>query len=153
MTGKLIVLVGIPGSGKSTWANRVLHGVEVVSSDKIREEMGDVYDQSHNGQVFNIFHARIAWSLCWGKTVVADSTALGADARKQLRSVAKLFGADAHLIYFSNIEAACSRNLKRDRVVPKEAMEWMLDKYENFKLALPQEKSEWATVTEIKNFT
>jgi predicted kinase len=154
VSGKLIVLAAIPGSGKTTWAEQLLApNAEIVSSDAIREEMGDVYDQSRNGQVFNIFHARISWFLCYGKTVVADSTALTADARKQLRSVADLYGAERHLVYFSNVGAACSRNMKRERVVPAEAMERMLDKYENFLLALPQEKEHWDTITEIKSFT
>lgn len=147
----LYILCGIPGCGKSTWAHKVKPGTPVVSSDAIREEMGNVNDQSRNGEVFEQFHARIGYLLAAGADVVADSTALDTSARAKLRGVAATHRANVHLIYFSNLTQAVMRNRQRERQVPEDVMQRMGDKYETFKLALPQEAREYASITEIRS--
>lgn len=152
----LTILCGIPGCGKSTWAKTFLSNKEIFSSDEIRATLGDVNDQSQNNLVFSIFHAFIATSLGFGKDVVADSTALDARARRKLRAVAEAVaenqGSSVHLVYFSNCDQAVRRNLQRERVVPDEAMRRMLDKYELFRVVLPNEASLYETITEIRSF-
>ena len=73
---KFIMLAGLPGSGKSTYAEELVRkeGFVVHSSDKIREELGDVNDQSKNEQVFTILHKRIKEDLRSGKNVIYDAT-------------------------------------------------------------------------------
>ena len=45
----MIMMCGLPGSGKSTYAEKLEEeGYIIHSSDKIREELGDVNDQSKN---------------------------------------------------------------------------------------------------------
>ena len=153
MSAKLTILVGIPGCGKSTYA-RTHYGLDdwVVSSDRIRAELGDVNDQSKNEEVFRLFHAEIGALLIARKSVIADSTALDGFARKTLRKIGKECGAEVHLVYFSNIAAAARRNQERERVVPAKAMDRMLAKYEVFKLDLPRESVEYDTITEIRSF-
>ena len=60
---ELIMLVGLPASGKSTWAKEYseTHPDYIVhSSDKLREEMyGDNYDDADNSKVFEELHRRI----------------------------------------------------------------------------------------------
>lgn len=147
----LYILCGIPGCGKSTWAREVMPRVPVVSSDSIREEMGDVNDQTRNQSVFDQFHARVGYLLAAGSDVVADSTALDTQARARLRTVARNHRADVHLVYFSNLTQAVMRNRKRDRQVPEDVMQRMGDKYENFMLVLPQEAREYKSITEIRS--
>jgi predicted kinase len=147
----LYVLCGIPGCGKSSWARNLMPRVPVVSSDSIREEMGDVNDQTRNSAVFDQFHARIGYLLSTGMDVVADSTALDTMARERLRTVAKNHRADVHLIYFSNLTQAVMRNRQRERQVPEDVMQRMGDKYENFMLRLPQEAREYKSITEIRS--
>ena len=56
----LYIMVGIPGSGKSTFIER--HKKEddiVISTDEIRKELGDVSDQSKNAKVFEIAYDRL----------------------------------------------------------------------------------------------
>jgi predicted kinase len=148
---RLTILAGIPGSGKSTWAKNFLPDAHYVSSDDIREQLGDVYDQTRNGEVFSIFHADIAVALAQGKDVVADSTALDARARSRLTAIAFVHGASTHLILFSNINPAVKRNQQRERVVPQDAMERMLDKFEKTLLVLPQEQSFYDAMTVISD--
>ena len=57
---KFIMLVGLPASGKSTWAENYKkehtdEEVYILSSDKIREcVLGDVGNQDYNSLVFDI---------------------------------------------------------------------------------------------------
>ena len=57
------MLMGLPGSGKSTFANEVVTADSLtsvlISSDSLREELfGDVNDQTHNTEVFEEMHRR-----------------------------------------------------------------------------------------------
>ena len=64
---KLIFLIGLPSGGKSSYCEsyKVLNpDAVIVSSDAIREEVfGDVNDQSHNQEVFNIVEKRCREAL------------------------------------------------------------------------------------------
>lgn len=151
---RLVILVGIPGCGKSTWAEHMFdpHYSVTVSSDRIRAELSDVNDQTRNSEVFDLFHQRIAIALEDGETVIADSTALDARARRNLLDVASQVGVDGvHLVYFSNCDQAVMRNSRRERKVPEDVMVRMLDKYEYFKVVLPQEAHQYTSVTEIRS--
>lgn len=51
---KLYMMIGLPGSGKSTIAKELSKSEDtvIVSSDEIRKELGDINDQSQNNKVF-----------------------------------------------------------------------------------------------------
>lgn len=67
----LYMMVGLPGSGKSYFAENALIGVTVHSSDKIREEiLGDITDQSRQELVFQTLHNRVLADLIHGKDTV-----------------------------------------------------------------------------------
>ena len=71
----LYMMVGLPGSGKSYFAENALIGVTVHSSDKIREEiLGDITDQSRQELVFQTLHNRVLADLIHGKDTVYDAT-------------------------------------------------------------------------------
>ena len=57
---EFIMLVGLPASGKSTYAEKLRKkGFHIHSSDKIREELtGDVNSQDKNMNVFQELHKR-----------------------------------------------------------------------------------------------
>lgn len=151
---RLFITVGIPGTGKSTWASTYLKDAKVVSSDAIREELsGDATDQTKNGQVFNVFHQRIGEGLAQDLDVVADSTALDRFARENILAVAAIFKCEIHLIVFSNVEQAAVRNAARERVVPQDVMIKMLGKFEKFKSDLPAESRLYTSVTEIRSLS
>ena len=125
--------VGMPGSGKSHWAethkdelNAVVH-----SSDSIREELGDVNDQSKNEEVFKILHQRIKDDLRAGKNVVYDATNLNRKRRIAfLENELKDIPCEKICILFATPYEIClSNNFARDRQVPEEVMERM---YKNF---------------------
>lgn len=75
-TPKFIMMCGLPGSGKSTYATKLAeaHDATIFSSDALREEMfGDVNDQGHNQAVFAELHKRIKSCLTSRKNAVYDA--------------------------------------------------------------------------------
>jgi len=79
---KLVMLTGLPGSGKSMYAEKLtLEGYIIHSSDEVRKEFGDINDQSKNVEVFSILYKRVKNDLRNGFNVCIDSTNLN---RKRL---------------------------------------------------------------------
>ena len=76
--GILIVLVGPPGSGKSTIAKSIKEqymNFEIICPDDIRKEItGDPKDQTKNTEVFNKVYSRLSYFLNEGYNVVYDAT-------------------------------------------------------------------------------
>jgi predicted kinase len=121
---RLIIPVGLPGCGKSSFA--VNFGIPVVSTDQIRaEEFGDVNDMSNNDAVFELYHARIEEGLFeegLDATVYADATNLRDFARRKLLDIAYRMGAESHVLLFTNTQQAVIRNTQRERRVPDDVM-------------------------------
>lgn len=69
------MMTGLPGSGKSWYAENELPNTVIHSSDAIRDELlGDVSDQNHQELVFQTLHDRVLSDLRAGKDVVYDAT-------------------------------------------------------------------------------
>ncbi|MGM9795755.1 MAG: AAA family ATPase, partial [Candidatus Aphodosoma sp.] len=116
---KCIMLIGLPGAGKSYWSKKYIQknpDTILVSSDSIREEVfGDVNDQSHNGEVFNIVHQRVVAAIKNGRDVVLDATNLSRKRRIGfLKSIPDCL-AEA-IVFAIPFEFCCKRNAARDRV-------------------------------------
>ncbi len=135
----LVVLMGIPGSGKSSFVQEQLEVCDsmdwdrpvVVSTDKIRLELtGDAENQTRNGEVFRLAHHRTVTALLLGYDVMFDATNVTASARKDLLDIAKDAEADTTLMVLRvPFEECLRRNGDRDRVVPLDIMVKMLVKY------------------------
>jgi len=84
---KLIMMIGVPGSGKSTWVQNNKSETDIlVSRDAIRFAMlkeGEDYF-AHESEGFNEFVWQIANALAEDKTVIADATHLNKNARKKV---------------------------------------------------------------------
>lgn len=150
---KFILMCGIPGSGKSTYAERLAaeENFVVHSSDKIREELGDINDQSRNEEVFKLLHKRIKTDLSNGKNVCYDATNLNRRKRMAfLREIRKIPCKKICVLVATPIEVCLALNFSRDRQVPEEVMSRM---YKNFqmpstsegfnKVIIHYEKEEW----------
>lgn len=129
---KLIFLVGLPGSGKSTYAEELAkEGFIIHSSDKIREELGDVNDQSKNEEVFVTLHRRIKEDLRNGKNVCMDSTGLNRKKRVAfLRELKRIPCEKVCILIATPFEICKAQNSKRDRVVPEEVLERMIRSFQ-----------------------
>lgn len=86
--GTLIILSGIPGSGKSTWAQRYKNekSAMIVSRDKIRFKLLKPSESyfSHEKETKQQFYTQIRQGLACGKTVIADATHLNFKSRYEL---------------------------------------------------------------------
>ena len=156
MNGKLIVLVGMPGSGKTTFAKNVLEDEDVViiSSDEIRLRLtGDESDQSQNDEVFRIYYREIRNYLLDGRNVVADSTNLRRQDRERLRQIAKDAASETHLIIFNNGIQATIRNSQRERKVPDHTVLRMAERLQSTLEGMTDEMviNEYNSVTYISS--
>ncbi len=91
--GTLIVMIGIPASGKSTFAQKYVKNDEIiVSRDEIRFSLLKKEDDyfSKENEVFKEFTKRITYFLSLGKTVYADATHLNPASRRKLFSAIKV---------------------------------------------------------------
>lgn len=134
MTAELIVLMGIPGCGKSTWAKEHVRETDAVyvSTDDIREELtGDATRQDANDDVFSLAHQRVASALVAGCRVVFDSTAVTVAARGNMLAIAHAANDTVtKLVVFATPFMLCmQRNEKRERVVPDHVMDKMNIRY------------------------
>ena len=131
---KLIALMGIPASGKSTVVGQ-MQG-EIICPDDIRRELtGDRGDQSRNEHVFQLAHARLL--NCLGDVddtyddVIFDATNVTASARNALLDIADHCGATKRLIVMrTDFEECKTRNAYRTQhQVPEHVMDRMHERF------------------------
>ena len=154
MTKEIIMMMGIPGSGKSTYIqNHLMSETTIVlSSDEIREELyGDVSNQNHNDEVFKLLYSRINMYLNNENVerIVFDATNINKKRRinfiKYIKSIATV-PLDINCIYMAVPFATCvERNSKRDRVVPIEVLERM-----HLQLSIPTLDENFDTITFVR---
>lgn len=144
------MLVGMPGSGKSTWARTFFDPWCIVSSDAIRAEKwpGEDYQDERNEETFAEFFRRVGEMLEEGKTVVADTTGLWQSFRWKISDLGDYYDAEKHLVFFNNPDQALRRNASRsDKTrVPPEAMDRMLEKYRDARDAILDERYTSTTI-------
>jgi protein phosphatase len=86
----VVALVGVSGSGKSTFAARHFAPSEVVSSDFCRLLVSDdENDQSATAAAFEVLHTIAAKRLEAGRLVVVDATSVRPEDRKPLVELAR----------------------------------------------------------------
>jgi predicted kinase len=136
MSRNFHLMVGIVGSGKSTYAKNlaVATNATLISSDDIRLEVcGDMTDQSKNGLIFTkIIPERIALGLAAGH-VIYDATNYSRKARKDVCKQARELGAKviAHVLQTPFEECYRRNAARRERVVPEFVLDKMVAGYED----------------------
>jgi polynucleotide kinase-phosphatase len=81
----LVLLVGISGSGKSTFARRHFRSTQVISSDFCRGLVADdENDQSSTPDAFDVLHYIVGTRLRRGLLTVVDATNVQGEHRRQL---------------------------------------------------------------------
>ncbi|WP_254069962.1 AAA family ATPase [Pimelobacter simplex] len=86
----LVVLVGVSGSGKSTFAREHFKATEVVSSDFCRGLVADdENDQDATPDAFDVLHYIAGTRLRRGLLTVVDATNVQQSAREELVRLAR----------------------------------------------------------------
>src|SRR5579864_1431335 len=118
---ELTLLVGCPGSGKTTYRNTLTNS-NVISMDDERQRLcGTPNDMSRNQEVFNNCFRELNKNMKAGENVVWDATSYSRKARKPLLESARNHGAKVNLIYWDlAIETLLKRNAEREKVVPED---------------------------------
>ena len=115
-----MVLVGVSGSGKSTWAARHFAANQIVSSDALRATVGlHGRDQRASKDAFAVLDQIVDVRLRRGLTTVVDSTGLERERRAAWLAMARRRDRPAHLVVLDVPEReARSRNKGRGDPVP-----------------------------------
>jgi predicted kinase len=127
--GYVVLAIGLPGSGKTTWFRR--RGVTPLSSDLLRNILfDDVEEQRYQGLVFStlrsLLRARLIARMPWN---YVDATNLSIHERRQWIKMAKSFGFEVQAVFFDvPLDVCLERNSKRDRSVSEDIMRKMAEK-------------------------
>lgn len=111
----LVVLVGISGSGKSTFAKRLFKETEILSSDRCRAIVSDnENDQAATNDAFELLHYIAGKRLKNGLLTVVDATNIQSEARRPLVQLAREYHCLPVAIVLDVPEKECQeRNDKR----------------------------------------
>ena len=137
---KLIILCGLPGSGKSFYAEQFkavddaigAGAIVIHSSDTIREELfGNAGSQEDNGRVFELMRKRTQEDLKAGKTVIYDATNITRKARKSAIACAHPTNDTVECdIVWAEPEECIRRDSLRDRKVGPAVIDKMLRRWQ-----------------------
>lgn len=115
---KLIMMIGVPGSGKSTYIKNNFPDIIPVSRDAIRFELldergGDYFD--YEDEVFDKFIAQIIGGLVGEDITIADATHLNKKSRARVLDKVREFADEIEAVWIDvPIETAFSQNHKRE---------------------------------------
>lgn len=131
---KLIMLVGLPGSGKSVLAKQIskTENADIFSSDQIREELcNNVNEQKLNNEVFQILHKRIKENLSKGNNSIYDATNISYKRRKDfLSQLNKINCYKKCIVVATPFEICQMQNNNRERIVPDYVINNMYKKFD-----------------------
>lgn len=123
---RIVVLVGLPGSGKSSYLKRI--GVGGLSSDALRKCLADdETDQTIHDRVFETLRYLLRQRLSLGRPVTyIDATNLTAAERSPYLGIGRSYGCEVEALFFDvPLEICRERNAQRHRVVPDEVLDRM----------------------------
>lgn len=138
----LVVLIGVTGSGKSTFAREHFRSTEVVSSDICRGIVSDdENDQAATPAAFELLHFIVGQRLRAGRLTVVDATNVQPEARRQLVAVAREHDVLPVAIVLDVAESVCAeRNQARaDRVFGRDVIRRQHDQLRRGRRGLSRE--------------
>ncbi len=127
--GTVILAIGLPGSGKSSWFKR--NKITPLSSDLLRALLfDDPTEQRFQDLIFSNLRSMLKARLIARRPLnYVDATNLTPQERQGWIKLAKDYGYEVQAVLFDvPLEVCLARNQRRDRVVPEEAMRRMAGK-------------------------
>ena len=130
---EVILMSGLPGAGKDTWIRDHAPDLPVISLDDIRGEL-EAKSTGHQGAVVQRAKERARECLrpkSGTPAFVWNATNLSRDMRSQLIDLFVPYGARVRIVYVeAPYDQLFERNALRERKVPAQAIERMLDRWE-----------------------
>jgi predicted kinase len=127
--GTVILAIGLPGSGKSSWFKR--NNITPLSSDLLRTLLfDDATEQRFQDLVFSNLRSMLKARLIARRPLnYVDATNLTPQERHSWIKLAKDLGYEVQAVYFDvPVEVCLERNLKRERKVEEDVMRRMAAK-------------------------
>jgi predicted kinase len=127
--GVVVLAIGLPGSGKSSWFKR--HNLAPLSSDVVRQLLfDDVREQRFQDLVFSNLRSMLKARLIAKRPMnYVDATNLTPQERQHWIKLAKDYQYEVHAVFFDvPLEVCIERHQRRDRVVPEDVMRRMAAK-------------------------
>jgi protein phosphatase len=122
----LVLLIGVSGSGKSTFARQHFAPTEIVSSDHCRALIcDDENNQAVNQAAFELVHLIAAKRLAQRKLTVIDATNVQPEARRFFLTLAAAEQVPSVAIVLQvAMETALAQNAQRQhRIVPQDIIQ------------------------------
>lgn len=142
-----VMLVGVAGSGKSTYAKERQKEIDrciVLSSDAIRGELyGDESIQRNPAKVFQIMERRALDAARMGMSVIYDATNLSSRRRKHMVKQMSALGCTTEcVICVASRDLCVERQTMRERKVPADVIDRQIRQFE-----VPTKMEGWDKIT------
>lgn len=126
--GEVVLLSGLPGTGKDTYIREHLSGLPVISLDEIRKEH-KIKPTGRQDVAIQIAKERAKEYLRRKQPFVWNATNITWDIRQKQISLFERYGASVRIIYLeTDWKTQMERNKGRDAFVPDKVIEKMLAK-------------------------
>lgn len=126
--GEVVLMSGLPGTGKDTYIHEHLGELPMISLDNIRREKR-ISPKAEQGYVANIAREQAKEYLRRQQPFVWNATNITLQMREQLVSLFETYHARVRIIYLeTDWQTLLQRNASRTEVVPTTAIEQMLQK-------------------------
>ncbi len=155
---KLIMTKGLPASGKSTWAkDQVFKSggrIKRINKDDLREMLDSgLYTKENEQGILTSRNALIKTFLRKGIDVIVDDTNIHPMHENDLRTIAKIYGADFSIMSFMDIpvETCIERDLTREKTVGHKVIENMHKQYlKTLQSSIEEKEVEVIEIPEVK---
>ena len=126
--GEVIMLSGLPGTGKDTWIRQHHGEMPMVSLDEVRAEL-EIKPTDHQGEVIQTALERAKGYLRINQPFIWNATNLTKETRQKQIELFERYGARTRIVYLeTDQQAREARNAGRAESVPEGAVARMLEK-------------------------